>query len=101
MFSFALPRDPVPPWLIQPERSNRRRYRWALDRSLGLSPFQGWKSVGASTPVVSPPAIILSSSGAGEHSLECYIWQAEILHKCYLGAYVSFFNAIHSGDFLL
>src|SRR5262245_2452587 len=31
----------------------------APDRSLGLSPFQGWKSFGAYIPVVSPPANLL------------------------------------------
>jgi len=44
----------------------------ALDRSFGLSPFQGWKSLCADTPVVSPPANIRSASGAEEDFLERY-----------------------------
>jgi hypothetical protein len=26
----VIPVPPVPPWLIQPEYSNRRRYRWPI-----------------------------------------------------------------------
>ena len=51
----------------------------ALDRSFGLSPFQGWKSFGANLPVVSPPANILSASGAEEHFLECYSLNGAII----------------------
>src|SRR5262245_52317816 len=44
----------------------------AQDRSLGLTPLQGWKSFGANTPVVSPPANIRSASGAEEDFLKRY-----------------------------